>query len=84
MTNTIQIRDLKQLGAIMRLVRKRQRLRQDEVGRFSHTLIGDLEAGKATAQIGKAIAALRELGIRLHVELPAGMDIPVDLREPMQ
>ena len=81
MTNSIQISDLKQLGAIMRVVRKSQHLRQDEVGRFSHTLIGDLEAGKPTAQIGKVIAALRELGIRLHVELPAGMDIPTGLRE---
>lgn len=84
MTNTIQISDLKQLGAIMRVVRKSQHLRQDEVGRFSHTLIGDLEAGKPTAQIGKVIAAMRELGIRLHVELPPGMDIPASLREPMK
>jgi transcriptional regulator with XRE-family HTH domain len=82
--NTIEIRDLKQLGAILRVVRKSQHLRQDEVGRFSHTLIGDLEAGKPTAQIGKVIAALRELGIRLHVELPAGMNIPAALREPMK
>ncbi|HLA73022.1 MAG TPA: hypothetical protein VK624_16065 [Steroidobacteraceae bacterium] len=84
MTKTIQISDLKQLGAIVRVVRKSQHLRQDEVGRFSHTLIGDLEAGKPTAQIGKVIAAMRELGIRLHVELPAGMDIPAGLREPMK
>jgi hypothetical protein len=84
MSKIIQISDLKQLGAIMRVVRKSQHLRQDEVGRFSHTLIGDLEAGKPTAQIGKAIAALRELGIRLHVELPAGTDIPAGLREPMK
>ena len=84
MTNTLQISDLKQLGTIMRAVRKSQHLRQDEVGRFSHTLIGDLEAGKPTAQIGKVIAALRELGIRLHVELPAGLDIPASLREPMK
>lgn len=84
MTNTIQISDLKQLGAIVRVVRKSQHLRQDQVGRFSHTLIGDLEAGKPTAQIGKVIAALRELGIRLHIELPAGMDIPASLREPMK
>jgi hypothetical protein len=84
MTNTIQISDLKQLGAIVRAVRKRQHLRQDEVGRLSHTLIGDLEAGKPTAQIGKVIAALRELGIRLQVELPPDMDIPADPREPMK
>jgi hypothetical protein len=32
--------------------------------------------GKPTAQIGKVLQALRELGIKLHVELPAGMDSP--------
>jgi hypothetical protein len=84
MTNSIQISDLKQLGAIVRVVRKNQRLRQDEVGRLSHTLIGDLESGKPTAQIGKVIAALRELGIRLHVEIPAGVEIPTGLREPVK
>ena len=82
MTNIIQINDLQQLGAIMRAVRKSQRLRQDEVGPFSHTLIGDIEAGKPTAQLGKVAGALRELGIRLHVEFPAGIDIPAGLREP--
>jgi hypothetical protein len=30
--------------------------------------------GKPTAQIGKVLQAMRELGIKLHVELPAGMD----------
>jgi hypothetical protein len=84
MMNTIQINDMKQLGTIARAVRKKQRLRQDEVGRFSHTLIGDIEAGKPTAQIGKVIAALRELGIRVHVELPAGIEIPTGLREPVK
>jgi hypothetical protein len=83
-TKTIPISDLNQLGAIMRTVRKSQHLRQDEVGRFSHTLIGDIEAGKPTAQIGKVIAAMRELGIRLHVEIPAGTEIPDGLREPMK
>ena len=80
--NIIQVSDLQQLGAIFRFVRKSQRLRQDEVGRFSHTLIGDLEAGKPTAQIGKVVGAMRELGLRLHVELPAGLNFPAHLREP--
>ncbi len=76
MAKIIQIIDLQQLGALVRAERKRQNLRQDQVGRLSHTLIGDLEAGKPTAQIGKVMGALRELGIRLHVELPAGTNDP--------
>jgi transcriptional regulator with XRE-family HTH domain len=74
MQNTIPLRDPRQLGQLVRAARKRQHLRQDEVGRFSHTFIGEVEMGKPTAQIGKVLQALRELGIKLHVELPKGMD----------
>ncbi|HMN44348.1 MAG TPA: hypothetical protein PKE27_07245 [Povalibacter sp.] len=70
----VPIRDTKQLGALVRAVRKAQALRQDEVGRFSHSFIGDLEDGKPTAQLGKVIEALRELGVTLRLELPAGLD----------
>lgn len=71
----LSIRDTKQLGAFVRAVRKAQRLRQDEVGRFSHSFIGDLEDGKPTAQLGKVIEVLSELGVKLRLELPAGMDL---------
>ena len=76
MQNTITIKDPEQLGRLVRATRKWQHLRQDEVGRFSHSFIGEMEMGKPTAQIGKVLQALRELGIKLHVELPAGMDLP--------
>jgi transcriptional regulator with XRE-family HTH domain len=76
MEKLIEIRDLRQLGALVQAVRKRQHLRQDEVGRISHSFIGELEAGKPTAQIGKVMQAMSELGIRLHLELPAGMNAP--------
>lgn len=74
MQNYVQIDDPTQLGRWVRAVRKRQRLRQDEVGRLSHSFIGEMETGKPTAQIGKVLATLRELGIKVHLELPAGMD----------
>lgn len=73
--NNVPIRDAKQLGAFVRAVRKAQHLRQDEVGRFSHSFIGDLEGGKPTAQLGKVIEVLSELGVKLRLELPAGMDL---------
>lgn len=73
--NYVPIRDAKQLGALVRAVRKAQHLRQDEVGRFSHSFIGDLEDGKPTAQLGKVIEVLSELGVKLRLELPAGMDL---------
>ncbi len=71
---SVPIRDPKQLGELVRAVRKAQALRQDEVGRFSHSFIGDLEDGKPTAQLGKVIEVLRELGVKLRLELPAGLD----------
>lgn len=76
MAHTVQISSTKHLGAVVRATRKWQRLRQDEVGRFSHTFIGELEGGKPTAQLGKVLEALRELGIKVQVELPAGMSLP--------
>lgn len=73
--NDVPIRDARQLGAVVRAVRKAQSLRQDEVGRFSHSFIGDLEDGKPTAQLGKVIEVLCELGVKLRLELPTGMDL---------
>ncbi len=70
---TIPIRGTQDLGRLLRLVRRSQHLRQDEVGRFSHSFIGEVEMGKPTAQIGKVLEALRELGLKLHVELPSGI-----------
>lgn len=71
---SILIRDTKQLGAIVRAVRKAQSLRQDELGRISHSFVGDLEEGKPTAQLGKVLEVLRELGVTVRLELPPTMD----------
>jgi hypothetical protein len=76
----VELQDLKQLGQAVRATRKWQHLRQDEVGKASHSFILDLEMGKPTAQIGKVLEALRELGIQLYIELPSGMDAS-DLRD---
>jgi transcriptional regulator with XRE-family HTH domain len=66
-----------QLGRALRLARKHQSLRQDEVGALSHSFIGEVENGKPTAQIGKVFELLRELGLRLYIELPADARDPV-------
>jgi len=76
MAYKLQIASPKDLGAVVRATRKWQKLRQDEVGGFSHTFIGELEGGKPTAQLGKVLEALRELGIKIQVELPPGMSLP--------
>jgi transcriptional regulator with XRE-family HTH domain len=74
MSKSIRIRDPRELGRVFRATRKLQHLRQDEVGRLSHSFIGELETGKSTAQIGKVLDALRELGLQVFIELPPGID----------
>jgi hypothetical protein len=71
----LPIETLEQLGQAVRATRKWQHLRQDEVGKASHSFILDLEMGKPTAQIGKVLETLRELGIQLYIELPSGMEL---------
>jgi transcriptional regulator with XRE-family HTH domain len=75
MAISIPVRDSSELGRVLRAARKLQHLRQDEVGRFSHSFIGELEAGKPTAQLGKVLEALRELGLKVHIELPPAVDV---------
>jgi transcriptional regulator with XRE-family HTH domain len=74
MPRTIPIKTVDQLGELIRAVRKQQQLRQDEVGQFSHSFIGEVENGKPTAQVGKILDLLQELGIALYLEVPAGID----------
>jgi transcriptional regulator with XRE-family HTH domain len=72
MRNSFPLTTVDQLGRFVREIRKSQGLRQDEVGRLSHTFMGELESGKPTAQIGKVFEALRELGIQLYIAEPGG------------
>ena len=74
--NVVPVQDSQQLGRVIRAARKWQHLNQDEVGPFSHSFIGEIESGKPTAQVGKVLEALHQLGIRFHLELPAGMPPP--------
>lgn len=75
MTTHISIDSPQQLGALIRATRKHQGLRQDEVARFSHTFVGEAEKGKPTLQLGKLLELLRELGIRVYVEPPPGVEV---------
>ena len=70
----IPVHQIGDLAAAICAVRKAQSLRQDEIGRMSHTFIGDLESGKPTVQLGKVLEVLTELGITLHLGLPSGLD----------
>jgi y4mF family transcriptional regulator len=59
------------LGQIIRNARKRQGLRQDELAGAANVglrFIVELEKGKPTAQIGKALAVVRTLGLTLLLD----------------
>lgn len=75
---TVPVRDVAELGEVVAAVRIAQGLRADEFP-VSHVFISELERGKATAQIGKVLEVLDALGIRVTLEMPPGMDIPVEL-----
>lgn len=65
------------LGDLVRAARLAQGLTRDDVAAatgLSPKFITHVEAGKSTAQIGKVLHLLAELGVRLHVE--SAVDIP--------
>lgn len=61
------------IAGIVRTARKAQGLRQDELAGAAGVgvrFIVDLEAGKPTAQIGKALQVLEALGCRFEIVPP--------------
>jgi y4mF family transcriptional regulator len=66
------------IGAIVRSTRKASGLRQDELAGAAGVglrFIVDLEAGKPTAQIGKALQVLAALGCSVEVAPPGGREV---------
>lgn len=62
-----------EIGAVVRTARKAQNLRQDELAGAAGVglrFIVDIEAGKATAQIGKTLQVLETLGCELTIKPP--------------
>ncbi len=61
------------IGSIVRLARKSQNLRQDQLAGAAGVglrFVVDLEAGKPTAQIGKTLQVLQTLGCSLDITPP--------------
>ncbi len=69
----VQIDQASDIGQYMRAVRKTQGLRQDDLAAMagtSHVVLGNIERGKDTVQIGRVFELLRQLGIRVQLDLP--------------
>lgn len=66
-----------QIGKAIRAARKAQGLTQTELALTANTaqrFISDLERGKPTCQIGKALDVIRCLGIRMELYSPGSQN----------
>ena len=67
----------KQIGRLVRDVRREQGLRQDQLAATAGVgvrFLVELEHGKRTAQLGKVLAVLDALGCTLRIEPPPSLD----------
>lgn len=70
----IPITSPQELGLLLRATRKQQDLRMDDLAGTAGVgpvFVREVERGKATVQLGKVMQLLAELGIALHVDVPA-------------
>jgi hypothetical protein len=75
----LEIRDSEEYGRVVRARRKSLGYTQQQVidlAPFGSTFLSDLENGKESAQLNKAIAAARMLGLKVIIESPTNLDVP--------
>ncbi|MCC5074043.1 helix-turn-helix domain-containing protein [Xanthomonas campestris] len=75
----VSIDQASDIGAYVRAVRKAQGLRQDDLAALagtSHVVLGNVERGKDTVQMGRVFEVLRQLGIQVHLDLPVDLPAP--------
>ena len=80
----ISIQHAAALGAIIRATRKAQALRQDDAAGtigVSENFLGKVERGGETVQWGKLFQVLDGLGIRLVVDVPLDIALPLNAIE---
>lgn len=66
-----------EVGEIIRATRKANKIRLDDIAGMAgvgHVFVGDVEYGKETAQIGRVIKLMRELGLKFTVDVPASTE----------
>lgn len=69
----ISIDSPEQLGCIVRAVRRAQHIRQDDLAPMagsSHVTLMNIERGKRSVGIGRVMDVLRELGVRVQLDVP--------------
>ena len=69
----MNIQDAESFGQAIRQQRRRLKVTQRDLAMTSGTglrFIIDLEKGKPTCQLGKALEIVRALGLKLEIEIP--------------
>lgn len=66
----IPITNTRDLGLLIRAARKAGKIRMDDLPTASPVFVRHVERGKETAQIGRVLRLLDELGIRLVADVP--------------
>jgi y4mF family transcriptional regulator len=69
----MKIQDAESFGQAIRQQRRRLKVTQRDLAMTSGTglrFIIDLEKGKPTCQLGKALEIVRALGLKLEIEIP--------------
>lgn len=70
-----QIFNSKDLGKVIRQIRKKQKLTQEDLSGLTGTgrrFIVELEQGKETAQIGKVLHVISALGVSIEISTKWG------------
>lgn len=69
----LEVTEMKQIGEIVRKIRKSQKVSQTVLSQASNVglrFVGDIERGKPSVQFDKLMAVLTSLGIAVKLEMP--------------
>ena len=69
----LEVTEMKQIGEIVRKIRKAQKVSQTVLSQASNVglrFVGDIERGKPSVQFDKLMAVLTSLGIAVKLEMP--------------
>ena len=74
----VEAQKVAKIGEMVKKVRKEQKVTQVQLAQLSNVgyrFVLDLEAGKETIQLGKVLAVMETLGMRVNLDLPPGSEV---------
>ena len=74
----VEAQTVAKIGEMVKRVRKEQKVTQVQLAQLSNVgyrFVLDLESGKETIQLGKVLAVMETLGMRVNLDLPPGSEV---------